>query len=168
MAFAPHFHDWHWTHDVGRALHRHVVAAWVITIAAIGAAGALAVWLHRGGPSATFEEETIVSSPTASGHAGQPVTVLEQSLMQSETLLAQTGAASAKLQVAHRAWDLAQALPVRRNAEYRPLLLRAKELFTDPQVIDIMEKDDRILKARVIVELAPVIEVIGTPGRDLA
>ena len=167
MAFAHHFHDWHWTHDVGRTLHRHIVAAWVITLGAIGVAAVLTVWMSSGREGVSNGDHIPVSSPVLTGQAEQPVAMLEQALKQSETVLVQTSAAWAKLQVARCAWELAQALPAHRNAEYRPLLLRANELFTDPWVIDIMEPDDRILKARVIVELAPAVEVIGTPGRSL-
>ena len=165
MAFAPHIHDLHWLHGAGRMWHRHVVAAWTITLGSVGLVVALALLINSGSRGVSFDDRIPVSDALLTGQAGKPITALGQALRQAEVELGQTGAPRAKLQVAHRAWELAQALPIRRNAEYRLLLLRAAELLADPEVVDVMGFEDRILKALITVELAPRIDPIGIPAR---
>lgn len=168
MAFAHHIHDWHWLHGVGRTWHRHVAAAWAIMLGSIGLVAALALLIGSGGWNLSFENRIPISSPLLSRQVGKPVTALEQALKQAEVDLSQTGTAWAKLQVARRAWEFACVLPADRDLEYRSLLRRAARLLADPDVVEVMGPDDRILKARVTVELAPRIDPVDTPTQWLA
>ena len=93
MAFAHHFHDWHWLHGAGQMWHRHLVAAWVITLSSIGLVAALALLMNSESWDLSFGNRIPVSNPPLSGQAGKPIAVIEQALQQAEIDLSQTGTA---------------------------------------------------------------------------
>ncbi|HEY5551069.1 MAG TPA: hypothetical protein VIK52_04225 [Opitutaceae bacterium] len=164
MAFVHHVHDWHRLHATGRMWHRRLVPAWAIMIASSGLIAALTLLASSGSWVVPVGHRAPMSNPSLPRQDAHPITALEHALEWAEIELNQTGTARAKLQVGRRAWELARVLPRHRDAEYRILLRRAADLLADPGVIDIMERDDRILKARVTVELAPAIDVMEIPA----
>ena len=167
MESVHHFHGWHWRHASRRMWYGLAAVGSAVVLASLALVTVPLPPSHLDGgeaPDSTF------TSSTARPDIGRDARLLalrEQALARAEDLLNQSETARSKLQVARCAWELACVLPRNRSEDYRNLLQRASELLADTRVIEIMNRDDRILKARVIIELAPPIDVLAFPTYHL-